>query len=75
MGLHSLNGRSLDAGVCVSVGAQECVCVSGERERACMCARARRCCGSGVSLDGVTLLSPFRLVADADTAPSRLDWC
>lgn len=29
-----------------------------------MCARGRRCCGRGVSLDGVTLLSPFRLVAD-----------
>lgn len=49
MGLHSLNYRSLE--VC----AQVCVC---------MCARGRRCCGRGVSLDGVTLLSPFRLVAD-----------
>lgn len=55
MGLHSLNYRSLEVCVCPCV--RRCVCV-------CMCARGRRCCGRGVSLDGVTLLSPFRLVAD-----------
>lgn len=61
MGLHSLNHRSLDVCVCVCVR----VC-AGVRafECVCMCARGRRCCGRGVSLDGVTLLSPFRLVAD-----------
>lgn len=44
-----------------------CVCAvvtERGRECVCMCARGRRCCGRGVSLDGVTLLSPFCLVAD-----------
>jgi hypothetical protein len=70
VGQHSLNYRSLDVGVCPCVrGYWMCVSV-------CMCARGRRCCGRGVSLDGVTLLSPFRLVAarwSATATPLVLD--